>query len=69
MSGGLVELVRCPTQVEADLARLNLEAEGIHAVLFDDGLSSAFGGSLPVRVMVLAEDRDAAAAVLDLPTG
>lgn len=62
---GLVELVRCNNRMEAELVRLNLQSRGIEALLFDDGLSMAFGGSLPVRLMVLDEDRAAAQAVLD----
>lgn len=54
----LVELARFPTRVEADLARLNLEAEGIGAVLLDDQMNNFFGGGglISVRLMVLDED-------------
>ncbi len=55
----LVEVQRYSTKVEADLARLLLESEGIDALLFDDGLNHAFGAFMPVRLMVLdceAED-------------
>jgi hypothetical protein len=56
---GLVELARFATRVEADLARLHLESEGIDAVLFDAEVSSYFGAGhlMPVRLMVLDEDR------------
>ena len=62
---GLVELARFPTRVEADLARLALEAAGIDAVLFGAEMSGlGFGSMMPVRLMVLDEDRDRAEAVL-----
>lgn len=62
----LVELARFPTRVEADLARLNLEAEGIGAVLMDDGMNNVFGGGgmIDVRLMVLDEDLAEARAIL-----
>lgn len=51
----LVELARFGTRVEADLARLALEAEGIDAVIFDAEANSFFGGGglIAVRLMVL----------------
>jgi hypothetical protein len=62
----LVELARFATRVEADLARLNLEAEGIDAILFDADASNFFGGGglISVRLMVLDEDRDLALQIL-----
>ena len=62
----LVELARYSTRVEADLARLALGAEGIEAVIFDAEANSFFGGVglIGVRLMVLDEDRDDAAAIL-----
>ena len=62
----LVELGRFATRVEADLARLNLKAEGIDAILFDADANSFFGGGglIWVRLMVLDEDRDAALQIL-----
>lgn len=62
----LVELKRYGHKVEADLARLKLEDEGIHAVLMDEGLNSLFGagGLMAVRLMVLDEDRDRAIEIL-----
>ena len=57
---GLVEVARFNNRVEADLARLYLESEGIGAVLFDADIHTVFGWFyallLPVRLMVLDED-------------
>jgi hypothetical protein len=56
----LVEAARFNTRVEADLARLYLEDEGICAVLFDADIHNVFGWyyalMLPVRLMVVGED-------------
>ncbi|MGN6059346.1 MAG: putative signal transducing protein [Sphingomicrobium sp.] len=53
----LVEAARFNTRVEADLARLYLESEGVEAVLFDTEINYFYGGLfLPVRLMVLDED-------------
>ena len=62
----LVELARFATRVEADLARLALAAEDIEAVIFDAEANSFFGGGglIGVRLMVLDEDLDEAAAIL-----
>jgi hypothetical protein len=61
----LAEAARYTTRVEADLARLFLESEGIGAVLFDTGISNFYGGLFqPVRLMVLDEDLDRAVALL-----
>ena len=65
---GLVELARFTTRVEADLARLRLEAEGIDAVLFDAETSSVgWGPMMPVRLMVLDEDQAQAKGLLSQP--
>jgi hypothetical protein len=63
---GLVELARFGTRVEADLARLALEAEGLGAVIMDSEMNNVFGGGglIAVRLMVLDEDFDEAAAIL-----
>ena len=63
---GLVEASRYTTRVEADLARLYLENEGVEAVLFDDGINSMhiLGVLAPIRLMVLDEDLAAARRVL-----
>lgn len=62
---GLVEAGRFTTRVEADLARLYLESEGIEAVLFDTEINYFYGGLFqPVRLMVLDEDLDPARRLL-----
>lgn len=54
---GLVELARFDNRIEAELARLNLDAEGIDAVLFDAEMHSyGWGPMMPIRLMVLEED-------------
>ena len=62
----LVELARFATRVEADLARLTLGAVGIEALVFDAEANSFFGGAglVAVRLMVLEEDAETAAAIL-----
>lgn len=67
MVSGLVELARFPTRVEADLARLKLESEGIEAVLFDaETQGIGWGPMVPVRLMVVERDRDRAGRLLGL---
>lgn len=66
---GLVELARFQSRVEADLARLRLQADGIEAVLFDTQTNSiGWGPMMPVRLMVLDRDRWLAASLLGEPT-
>lgn len=61
----LVELARFQTKVEADLARLLLEAEGLQPMLFDEGMNyMGLGSIMPIRLMVHGEEYDAAAALL-----
>lgn len=61
----LVELARFDTRVEADLARLLLLSEGLEAILFDAEMNSfGWGPMMPVRLMVLEEDRDLAEQLL-----
>jgi len=66
---GLVEIARYPNRIEADLARLYLEGEGIGAVLFDADINNVFGWFyalvLPVRLMVLDEDLTEAQTLLE----
>jgi hypothetical protein len=62
----LVELARYQTKVEADLARLLLEAEGFGPVLFDENMNYiGLGSIMPIRLMVVEEEYIDAAAVLD----
>jgi hypothetical protein len=52
-------------RIEAEVARLNLEAEGIDAVLFDAEISHFYGGwLLPIRLMVLEEQLEDAREAL-----
>ncbi len=62
---GLVELTRFDNRIEAELARLLLQSEGIEAILFDAEMNSfGWGPMMPVRLMVLDEDRDLAEQLL-----
>ena len=61
----LVETARFNNRVEADLARLYLESEGVEALLFDTEINYFYGGLfLPVRLMVLDEDLELAQRLL-----
>ena len=61
----LVELARFQTKVEADLARLLLEAEGFEPMLFDEGMNYiGLGSIIPIRLMLVAEEYEPAAAML-----
>ncbi len=61
----LIELARFQTKVEADLARLLLEAEGYGPVLFDENMNYiGLGSIMPIRMMVVEEEYEPAAAVL-----
>ena len=61
----LVELARFQTKVEADLARLLLEADGFNPVLFDEGMNYiGLGSIMPIRLMVVEEEYEPAAALL-----
>ena len=62
----LVEAARYNSRVEADLARLYLESEGVESVLFDSEINSFYGGLfMPVRLMVLDEDVERARRLLE----
>jgi hypothetical protein len=62
---GLAEAARFNNRVEADLARLYLENEGIPAILFDGEINNFYGGLfIPVRLMVPDDDLDSARALL-----
>lgn len=62
----LVELARYPNGIEAEIARTLLESHGLHAVTFDSGMNIADSAAfaIPVRLMVLDEDRDEAEQIL-----
>jgi hypothetical protein len=61
----LVEVARYDNRIEAELARMNLGAEGLEAVLFDAEMHSfGWGPMVPVRLMVLEEDYDEAIRLL-----
>ena len=61
----LVEAARFNNRVEADLARLYLESEGVDAVLFDTEINYFYGGLfMPVRLMVLDEEVERAQQLL-----
>ncbi|MGI4879393.1 MAG: putative signal transducing protein [Janthinobacterium lividum] len=52
-------------RMAAEIARGRLEAAGIDAVLFDDGIASLIGSGLSgVRLMVAEDDEMAARALL-----
>jgi len=61
----LVELFRTTCPVQASFCRARLEAAGIEAILFDQGIASLHGGigALPVRIVV-AERHEARAAMI-----
>jgi hypothetical protein len=62
----LVEAARYNSRVEADLARLYLESEGVEAVLFDTEINYFYGGLfMPVRLMVLGDDLERARSLLE----
>ncbi|HUE78196.1 MAG TPA: DUF2007 domain-containing protein [Sphingomicrobium sp.] len=55
----LVELARFDNRIEAELVRLRLQADGLEAILFDAEMNSfGWGPMMPVRLMVLDEDRE-----------
>jgi hypothetical protein len=62
----LVELVRYPNSMEAEIARTLLESHGLLAITFDGGMNIADSAAfaIPVRLMVLDEERDEAEAIL-----
>lgn len=62
----VLEAARFGSRVEADLARLYLESEGVQSVLFDTEINRVYGGLfMPVRLMVLDEDLDRARRLLE----
>lgn len=65
---GLVEAARFDNRIEAEVARLNLEAEGVEAVLFDAEMNSfGWGPLMPIRLMVVEEDLAEARRLLRVP--
>jgi hypothetical protein len=61
----VIEVARFTTRVEADLARLLLDSNGIIAVILDSEMSNFFGGAvIPVRLMVDDDDAEQAVAIL-----
>ena len=61
----LVELARFDNRIEAELAKLLLASHGLEAILFDAEMNSfGFGPMMPVRLMVLDEDRSLAESLL-----
>jgi len=67
----LVELARYPNGIEAEIARTLLESHGLMAVTFDAGMNIADSAAfaIPVRLMVLDEEREAAATILSEVSG
>lgn len=62
---GLVEIARYPNRIQADLARLLLQSEGLEAVLFDTEINYFYGGLfLPIRLMVLDDEAHEALRLL-----
>ncbi|HWC55987.1 MAG TPA: DUF2007 domain-containing protein [Sphingomicrobium sp.] len=62
----IVEAARYNSRVEADLARLYLQSEGVESVLFDTEINYFYGGLfMPVRLMVLDEDLERARQLLE----
>lgn len=65
----LVEAGRYNNRIDADLARLYLESEGVDAVLFDAEINTSYGGLfMPVRLMVLDQDAPLARKLLEQQT-
>lgn len=65
---GLVEAARFDNRIEAEVARLNLEAEGVDAVLFDAEMNSfGWGPLMPIRLMVVEDDLADARRLLRVP--
>ena len=61
----LVELARFQSKIEADLARLLLEAEGLTVIPFDEGMNYiGLGSIMPIRLMVPQDEYAEAARIL-----
>ena len=62
---GLVEIARFQNKVEADLAVLLLEAEGLSPTLFDVGMNYiGLGPIMPIRMMIGRDEADEALELL-----
>jgi hypothetical protein len=62
----LVEVARFDNRIEAELTRLNLEAEGIDGILFDAEMNSyGWGPMMPIRLMVLEGDLAEASKLIE----
>ena len=61
----LVEIASYPDRIAAEIACGHLRSEGIHAIVFDAGLSSlGLGAMAPARLMVDEDDCGAARRLL-----
>ena len=61
----LVIAARFTNSFDAGAAQGQLAAADVHSVLFDTEMSwEGFGGIIPIRLMVLEEDLEAALAIL-----
>lgn len=64
----LAELTTVNDVPLAHILQARLQSEGIDALLFDTGFSGLLGGGFPgIRLMVHADDLDAARLILELP--
>ena len=63
----LTELARFPFAMKAEIARSLLESHGLGSVIFDGGMNIADSAALaiPVRLMVLDEDKNDARKILE----
>jgi hypothetical protein len=61
----LVELKTYYDRFEAEIVCGRLRSEGVEALVFDGGLSASHGGALPVRLMVLDDDRQTALRIIE----
>jgi hypothetical protein len=63
----LVLIARVHDRGLAEILRGRLEADGLDALLFDDGLAGLLGGNPAVRLMVPEEEAAHARRLLELP--
>jgi hypothetical protein len=62
---GLVQIAGYSTRVQADVARLLLEADGFDVLLFDTEMNYTFGAMMPIRLLVPDDQTDGALRVLE----